>query len=189
MSLLQPAPEVFNLFDDVCLLSEGRIVFMGPKEEVPPIVPRLAITCSRIPAHATPLASIACRMHEGFCAPGSSLPLVSYHFLCLCPFAPCSKCNAWSLARTSQHASFFCLSPLRNPRVMQVLPFFESMGFRLPQRKGIADFLQGSSLQLLFQSCSSQLCLSVAPTCSRRNHHHPIGLPVHDVIRSFLSSF
>ncbi len=24
----------------------------------------------------------------------------------------------------------------------QVLPFFESMGFKLPERKGIADFLQ-----------------------------------------------
>jgi hypothetical protein len=26
--------------------------------------------------------------------------------------------------------------------VPQVLPFFESMGFKLPERKGIADFLQ-----------------------------------------------
>lgn len=25
---------------------------------------------------------------------------------------------------------------------MQVLPFFESLGFKLPERKGIADFLQ-----------------------------------------------
>ncbi len=34
MSLLQPAPEIFSLFDDVCLISEGRIVFMGRREEV-----------------------------------------------------------------------------------------------------------------------------------------------------------
>ena len=25
---------------------------------------------------------------------------------------------------------------------VQVIPFFESMGFKLPERKGIADFLQ-----------------------------------------------
>ncbi|KDP40866.1 hypothetical protein JCGZ_24865 [Jatropha curcas] len=34
MSLLQPAPETFDLFDDVILLSEGRIVYQGPREHI-----------------------------------------------------------------------------------------------------------------------------------------------------------
>lgn len=34
MALLQPAPEVFNLFDDVLLLAEGHIIYHGPKEDV-----------------------------------------------------------------------------------------------------------------------------------------------------------
>lgn len=34
MSLLQPAPEVYNLFDDIMLLSEGHVVFHGPREDV-----------------------------------------------------------------------------------------------------------------------------------------------------------
>ncbi|CAN6452397.1 unnamed protein product [Victoria cruziana] len=34
MSLLQPAPETFNLFDDIILLSEGYVVYQGPREEV-----------------------------------------------------------------------------------------------------------------------------------------------------------
>ncbi|KAI3761586.1 hypothetical protein L1987_52006 [Smallanthus sonchifolius] len=34
MSLLQPAPETFDLFDDIILLSEGRIVYQGPRENV-----------------------------------------------------------------------------------------------------------------------------------------------------------
>ncbi|CAI5489185.1 unnamed protein product [Closterium sp. Naga37s-1] len=34
ISLLQPAPETFELFDDVMLMSEGRIVYHGPREEV-----------------------------------------------------------------------------------------------------------------------------------------------------------
>ncbi|KAL1822524.1 hypothetical protein ACET3Z_009302 [Daucus carota] len=34
ISLLQPAPETYNLFDDVILLSEGRIVYQGPRENV-----------------------------------------------------------------------------------------------------------------------------------------------------------
>ncbi|WOL15669.1 hypothetical protein Cni_G24450 [Canna indica] len=34
ISLLQPAPETFELFDDVILLSEGQIVYQGPRENV-----------------------------------------------------------------------------------------------------------------------------------------------------------
>ncbi|XP_024979260.1 pleiotropic drug resistance protein 1-like isoform X2 [Cynara cardunculus var. scolymus] len=56
ISLLQPAPETYDLFDDIILLSDGKIVYQGPRENV--------------------------------------------------------------------------------------LEFFESMGFKCPQRKGVADFLQ-----------------------------------------------
>ncbi|KAL9251841.1 ABC transporter G family member 42-like protein [Drosera capensis] len=34
MSLLQPAPETYDLFDDIILLSEGHIVYQGPRENV-----------------------------------------------------------------------------------------------------------------------------------------------------------
>ncbi|XP_058112277.1 pleiotropic drug resistance protein 1-like isoform X2 [Magnolia sinica] len=34
ISLLQPAPETYDLFDDVILLSEGQIVYQGPRENV-----------------------------------------------------------------------------------------------------------------------------------------------------------
>ncbi|GLT66274.1 hypothetical protein SLA2020_386460 [Shorea laevis] len=34
MSLLQPAPETFNLFDDIILLSEGQIVYQGPRVHI-----------------------------------------------------------------------------------------------------------------------------------------------------------
>ncbi|THG15793.1 hypothetical protein TEA_023653 [Camellia sinensis var. sinensis] len=34
MSLLQPAPETFNLFDDIIFLSEGQIVYQGPRDHV-----------------------------------------------------------------------------------------------------------------------------------------------------------
>lgn len=33
ISLLQPAPETYELFDDIILLSEGHIVYQGPREE------------------------------------------------------------------------------------------------------------------------------------------------------------
>ncbi|KAI3862926.1 hypothetical protein MKX03_011415 [Papaver bracteatum] len=34
MSLLQPAPETFDLFDDIILLSDGQIIFQGPRDHV-----------------------------------------------------------------------------------------------------------------------------------------------------------
>lgn len=34
ISLLQPAPETFDLFDDVLLMAEGKIVFHGPRTEI-----------------------------------------------------------------------------------------------------------------------------------------------------------
>lgn len=34
ISLLQPAPETFELFDDIILLSEGQIVYQGPRENI-----------------------------------------------------------------------------------------------------------------------------------------------------------
>ncbi|KAL9264264.1 Pleiotropic drug resistance protein 1-like protein [Drosera capensis] len=34
ISLLQPAPETYNLFDDIILLSDGHIVYQGPRDNV-----------------------------------------------------------------------------------------------------------------------------------------------------------
>ncbi|GAB2269450.1 transcription factor [Dionaea muscipula] len=34
ISLLQPAPETYNLFDDIILLSDGQILYHGPRENV-----------------------------------------------------------------------------------------------------------------------------------------------------------
>ncbi|KAL3160198.1 hypothetical protein ABBQ32_010959 [Trebouxia sp. C0010 RCD-2024] len=36
IALLQPTPEVYHLFDDIMLLSEGNLVFHGPREQVVP---------------------------------------------------------------------------------------------------------------------------------------------------------
>lgn len=34
IALLQPSPDVFDLFDDVLLMAEGQIIYHGPAEEV-----------------------------------------------------------------------------------------------------------------------------------------------------------
>ncbi|KAL6615974.1 hypothetical protein ACP70R_038244 [Stipagrostis hirtigluma subsp. patula] len=44
-SLLQPAPEIFELFDDIMLLSEGQIVYQGPREYVLEFFERCGFRC------------------------------------------------------------------------------------------------------------------------------------------------
>ncbi|GAA0156193.1 ATP-binding cassette [Lithospermum erythrorhizon] len=45
ISLLQPAPETFELFDDIILLSEGKIVYQGPREDVLEFFEDLGFRC------------------------------------------------------------------------------------------------------------------------------------------------
>eukprot|EP00850_Spirogloea_muscicola_P021701 SM000258S09117 [mRNA] locus=s258:114716:120085:- [translate_table: standard] len=45
MALLQPAPETYNLFDDLLLLSEGQIVYHGPKDGVEDFLLTLGFKC------------------------------------------------------------------------------------------------------------------------------------------------
>ncbi|KAM2466591.1 hypothetical protein COP2_008774 [Malus domestica] len=45
ISLLQPAPEMFELFDDLILLSEGQIVFQGPRESVLEFFEHMGFKC------------------------------------------------------------------------------------------------------------------------------------------------
>ncbi|PNY15670.1 pleiotropic drug resistance protein 1-like [Trifolium pratense] len=47
ISLLQPAPETYDLFDDIILLSEGHIVYQGPCEHVLEFFASLGFTCPK----------------------------------------------------------------------------------------------------------------------------------------------
>ena len=51
MALLQPAPEVYELFDDILLMAEGHVIFHGPKEDVLPFLRAWASSCP--PARAS----------------------------------------------------------------------------------------------------------------------------------------
>jgi len=45
ISLLQPAPETYNLFDDIILLSDSHIVYQGPREYVLEFFESLGFQC------------------------------------------------------------------------------------------------------------------------------------------------
>ena len=45
ISLLQPAPEVMDLFDDLLLLTDGKVIYHGPVQEALPFFARLGFDC------------------------------------------------------------------------------------------------------------------------------------------------
>lgn len=45
IALLQPAPETYDLFDDIILLSEGQIVYQGPRENVLEFFEHMGFKC------------------------------------------------------------------------------------------------------------------------------------------------
>ncbi|KAF7138156.1 hypothetical protein RHSIM_Rhsim07G0150400 [Rhododendron simsii] len=45
ISLLQPAPETYDLFDDIILLSDGQIVYQGPRENVLEFFEHMGFRC------------------------------------------------------------------------------------------------------------------------------------------------
>lgn len=47
ISLLQPAPETYNLFDDIILLSDGQIVYQGLREHVLEFFESLGFKCPK----------------------------------------------------------------------------------------------------------------------------------------------
>eukprot|EP00981_Chlorochromonas_danica_P006281 scaffold1352_cov387-Ochromonas_danica.AAC.1 len=47
-SLLQPPPDVYNLFDDIMVLSEGRIVYHGPRDQVMGYFNNLGYECPEL---------------------------------------------------------------------------------------------------------------------------------------------
>lgn len=45
ISLLQPAPETYDLFDDIILISDGQVVYQGPRENVLEFFQHMGFTC------------------------------------------------------------------------------------------------------------------------------------------------
>ncbi|GMI89506.1 ATP-binding cassette G38, pleiotropic drug resistance 10 [Hibiscus trionum] len=65
ISLLQPPPETFELFDDIILLSEGRIVYQGPREYVLPFFESMGFKCPDRKGIADYLQEVTSRKDQG----------------------------------------------------------------------------------------------------------------------------
>ncbi|KAK7284174.1 hypothetical protein RJT34_18915 [Clitoria ternatea] len=69
VSLLQPAPETFNLFDDIILLSGGQIVYQGPREHVLEFFASMGFKCPERKGVADFLQEVTSRKdQQQYCA-------------------------------------------------------------------------------------------------------------------------
>ncbi|KAL3528696.1 hypothetical protein ACH5RR_008018 [Cinchona calisaya] len=69
MSLLQPSPETYELFDDIILLSEGQIVYHGPREHILEFFETCGFRCPERKGAADFLQEVMSRKdQEQYCA-------------------------------------------------------------------------------------------------------------------------
>ncbi|KAI6680126.1 hypothetical protein NL676_034007 [Syzygium grande] len=64
ISLLQPAPETYDLFDDIILLSDGQIVYQGPRENVLEFFDHMGFKCPERKGVADFLEEVTSRKNQ-----------------------------------------------------------------------------------------------------------------------------
>ncbi|KAL7122203.1 hypothetical protein ACP275_01G030300 [Erythranthe tilingii] len=65
ISLLQPAPETYDLFDDIILLSDGQIVYQGPRENVLEFFEHMGFRCPERKGVADFLQEVTSKKDQG----------------------------------------------------------------------------------------------------------------------------
>ncbi|KAJ7962916.1 Pleiotropic drug resistance ABC transporter [Quillaja saponaria] len=65
ISLLQPAPETYDLFDDIILLSDGQMVYQGPREDVLEFFEYTGFKCPERKGVADFLQEVTSRKDQG----------------------------------------------------------------------------------------------------------------------------
>ena len=81
ISLLQPAPETYNLFDDIILLSDGQVVYQGPREDVLEFFESMGFRCPERKGVADFLQEV-CTMSQYFIVHVHKVLLIISYFEC-----------------------------------------------------------------------------------------------------------
>eukprot|EP00808_Paulinella_micropora_P014058 g9644.t1 len=81
VSLLQPSPQVFDLFDDVILLSRGEIAYHGPKDDVIAYFERLGFQCPPLKDKCDFLQDITTRVGQSYASSQGMQPRTHEEFV------------------------------------------------------------------------------------------------------------
>ncbi|KAF0697660.1 Aste57867_11680 [Aphanomyces stellatus] len=77
MSMLQPPPEVYDLFDNILVLDDGRVIYNGPRTELPSYFESIGYVCPPRKDMADFLQEVTTHLGERFFLPQAREPLVS----------------------------------------------------------------------------------------------------------------
>ncbi|GAB2247676.1 hypothetical protein Droror1_Dr00007558 [Drosera rotundifolia] len=64
ISLLQPAPETYDLFDDIILLSDAQIIYQGPRDHVLEFFDYMGFRCPERTGTANFLQEVASKKEQ-----------------------------------------------------------------------------------------------------------------------------
>ncbi|XP_019448177.1 PREDICTED: ABC transporter G family member 36-like [Lupinus angustifolius] len=84
MSLLQPAPETFDLFDDIFLISDGQIVYQGPRDHIVEFFESCGFKCPDRKGTADFLQEVTSRKDQEQYWADRNIP---YHYITVSEFA------------------------------------------------------------------------------------------------------
>ncbi|KAK0597509.1 hypothetical protein LWI29_026043 [Acer saccharum] len=166
MSLLQPTHEMFDFFDDIILLSEGQIVYEGPREHILLFFETCGFRCPERKSTAVFLQELLglyiCKdtivgdemqrgMSGGQKKRVTTAPPTYQIVKCMQQIAQLTEATILMSLLQPDLETFDIFDDIillskgqivyQGPRE-HVLEFFESFGFKCPERKGIADYLQ-----------------------------------------------
>ncbi|KAG9410896.1 hypothetical protein AC1031_018924 [Aphanomyces cochlioides] len=74
IALLQPSPEVFELFDDVMIMNEGCVIYHGPREEALPYFESFGFRCPPGRDMADFLLDVGTHQQDMYAIPGRNVP-------------------------------------------------------------------------------------------------------------------
>ena len=74
IALLQPAPETYNLFDDILVIAEGFLVYHGPREHVLDFFEPLGFRCPERKGVADFLQEVTSRKDQAVSASATGTP-------------------------------------------------------------------------------------------------------------------
>lgn len=83
ISLLQPEPETYNLFDDIILLSDGHIVYQGPRECALEFFDSMGFKCPQRKGVADFLQEVLIYLLLHFCVSFSSSEVLNFSVMVL----------------------------------------------------------------------------------------------------------
>ncbi|KAL0029477.1 hypothetical protein WJX77_010449 [Trebouxia sp. C0004] len=182
ISLLQPPPEVFNLFDDVMLLSEGQLVYHGPREEVVPFFASCGFQCP--PRKAVPdfLQELTSRKDQQQYWAGQGLYtfVPVQHFSKAFKNSPTGQRNAEALAQPydkALHKKEALVHTKRSLTGMQALK-------ALMRRE--ATLVQRNSFLYIFKAVQATFTSIICATLFLRTHLAPDGIDNAHLYAAFL---